>query len=60
MASPILPQTRNATSLEAFGRDVARRREALGKVDMPGNDGTRRTPEKRALLTAIAAAGGKW
>jgi hypothetical protein len=60
MASPISPQTRNATSLEAFGRDLARRRETLGKVVMPRNDGTRRTPEKRALLAAITATGARW
>lgn len=49
-----------AVSLEEFGREVERRREALGLVDMPRNTGTRRTASKRALLEAIAAAGGKW
>ena len=59
MASPTLPQPPE-TTLEAFARDVARRRETVGKVEMPRNDGTRRTPSKRALLAAITAAGGKW
>lgn len=60
MASPISPQMRNAISLEAFGAEIARRREMLGKVVMPRNDGTRRTPSKRALLAAIEAAGARW
>lgn len=49
-----------ATSLEDFANDVERRRERLGKVDMPRNTGTCRTASKRALLKAIEAAGGRW
>lgn len=49
-----------AVSLEAFGRDIERRRAETGITDLPRNSGTRRTPSKRALLAAIAAAGGKW
>lgn len=50
-----------AVTLEAFGRDVMRRRAALGKdVEMPRNSGTRRTVSKKALLKAIEDAGGKW
>lgn len=46
---------------EAFGRDVMRRRAALGKeIEMPRNSGTRRTESKKALLKAIEDAGGKW
>jgi hypothetical protein len=47
-------------SLEEFGRDVERRRQMLGKVDMPRNSGKRRTASKQALLKAIEEAGGKW
>ncbi len=48
-------------TLEDFGRDVARRRGALGDTaDLPRNSGNRRTASKRALLKAIAAAGGRW
>lgn len=46
--------------LEEFGREVARRREALGEVDMPRNSGKRRTASKHALLKAIEEAGGRW
>ena len=47
-------------SLEAFGRELARRREALGNIDVPRNSGTRRTESKRALLAAIEATGARW
>lgn len=40
--------------------DVARRRAELGIVNMPRNAGNRRTESKRALLKAIADAGGNW
>jgi hypothetical protein len=46
--------------LEEFAAEVARRREALGEVDMPRNSGKRRTASKRALLKAIEEAGGRW
>lgn len=46
--------------MEAFGRDLARRRAALGDPTMPRNSGDRRTPSKRALLKAIEDAGGCW
>ncbi|WP_448663511.1 hypothetical protein ACG3SL_02235 [Sphingomonas sp. CJ20] len=48
-------------TLEAFARDIAARREALGEpLVLPRNSGTRRTASKRALLKAIDAVGGKW
>lgn len=47
-------------SLEEFGRDVARRREAVGGAEMPRNSGQRRTESKQKLLIAIQAAGGNW
>lgn len=43
-----------------FGRTLAARRAALGNPEMPRNAGNRRTPSKRALLQAIADAGGTW
>lgn len=52
--------SRKAVSLEAFERDLARRRETLGGVDMPRNSGQRRTESKRALLAAIEATGARW
>lgn len=47
-------------SLEAFGRDLTRRREALGNPELPRNTGERRTESKRALLKAIEDTGGAW
>jgi hypothetical protein len=47
-------------TLEAFGRELACRREAAGPLDLPRNTGDRRTESKKALLAAIEAAGGKW
>lgn len=44
----------------AFARELAARRAALGNPVLPRNDGTRRSDSKRALLAAIAAAGGNW
>jgi len=54
--------SRPAVSLDAFGRDVARRRAELGitDADMPRNSGTRRTESKKALLKAIKDIGGNW
>lgn len=48
-------------SLDDFGRDVLRRRAALGtSFVLPRNAGNRRTESKKALLKAIEGAGGKW
>jgi hypothetical protein len=46
--------------MAAFGRDLARRRAALGEPEAPRNAGDRRTASKRALLAAIEKAGGRW
>jgi hypothetical protein len=46
--------------MAAFGRDLARRRAALGDPEAPRNAGDRRTDSKRALLAAIKKAGGRW
>jgi hypothetical protein len=43
-----------------FAAKLAAQREALGNPELPRNNGDRRTASKRALLEAIAAAGGKW
>ena len=51
---------REAMSLEAFGRDVARRREAAGIITLPRNSGDRRTQSKYALLAALDEAGARW
>jgi hypothetical protein len=60
MVSQTSKPSRKAISLEAFGREVVRRREAAGTVVMPRNDGTRRTDSKRALLAAIEDSGARW
>jgi len=49
-----------AIPLDAFGRDVERRRQAAGEIELPRNAGTRRTSSKRALLKAIEDSGGNW
>lgn len=43
-----------------FAARLAERRRELGELDVPRNDGARRTASKRALLKAIEEAGGKW
>ena len=61
MASKPSGTDQKIVTLEAFGEDVMRRRAALGReLNMPRNDGTRRTESKKALLKAIEDAGGKW
>jgi len=52
--------SRPAISLDAFGRDIARRRAEFGitDADIPRNSGTRRTQSKKALLKAIEEIGG--
>lgn len=60
MASQPSAPTPRVMSLEAFGRDLTRRRAALGNPELPRNAGNNRTESKRALLAAIEAAGGRW
>ena len=60
MASPTSNAELASITLEAFSRELAERRAALGNPVLPRNDGSRRTDSKRALLAAIAAAGGAW
>lgn len=60
-STPSRTEPPKAVTLEAFGRDVVRRRAALGtEIEMPRNSGARRTESKKALLKAIEDVGGKW
>jgi hypothetical protein len=61
MASKRSPADREIKTLDEFGRDVLRRRAALGgEIDIPLNSGKRRTESKKSLLKAIKDVGGKW
>ena len=61
MASTISPSADEPfVDMAEFGRTLAARRAALGEPQMPRNAGNRRTASKRALLQAIADAGGDW
>ncbi|MBK5265404.1 MAG: hypothetical protein JJE34_09270 [Alphaproteobacteria bacterium] len=60
MAFQTFKPSRKAISLDTFERDLARRREALGEINMPRNSGRCRTESKKARLKANKAAGGKW
>jgi hypothetical protein len=53
-------KTSRPIPLEALAADIERRRAETGIAELPRNSGERRTASKRALLTAIEAAGGKW
>jgi len=57
---PALLRIAEPLPLDEFAAEVARRRAALGEVEMPRNSGKRRTASKRALLKAIEEAGGRW
>jgi len=46
--------------LQEFERDLVRRREEAGSIDMPRNSGTRRTKSKRILLDMLARLGARW
>ena len=46
--------------MAAYGAKLAARRAELGYPELTRNAGTNRTASKRALLRAIADAGGKW
>lgn len=58
MASPT--SKRQTVKFEVFAADIARRREAVGNLELPRNSGERRTPSKRMLLKAIEESGGRW
>ena len=51
---------KRAVSAAEFTAHIERRRQETGITDLPRNDGTRRTPSKKAMLKAIADVGGKW
>jgi hypothetical protein len=50
MAFKTLNTTREAISLTTLGKRIAERRLVVGAVDVPRNEGKRRTPSKQALL----------
>lgn len=60
MASQPYAPAPKVMSLEAFGRDLTRRRAALGNPELARNFGANRTDSKRILLAAIEDAGGRW
>jgi hypothetical protein len=65
MASTRSKTEKPVPTLEEFGADVLRRREAYKakygrEPDLPRNGGERRTESKKALLKAIKDIGGKW
>ena len=60
MASQPYASAPKVMTLEAFGRDLTRRRAALGNPELPRNAGANRTESKRALLAAIEATGARW
>lgn len=53
-------KTSKGIPFEDFAAEMARRYEAAGRPELPRNSGLRRTASKRALLKAIAEAGGAW
>jgi len=60
MAFKTLNSKREAISLATLGKRIAERRLVVGSVDVPRNEGTRRTLSKQVLLDEIAKAGGQW
>lgn len=51
---------RRGVSLEDFERDLSRRREEAGPINIPRNSGTRRTKSKQLLLAALTQLGATW
>jgi hypothetical protein len=60
MASQTSRAKGKAVPLAEFVADIDRRRAETGITELPRNSGKRRTASKRALLKAIAEAGGTW
>jgi hypothetical protein len=60
MEKPGTNHGRPRMTLEEFGRDLARRRQEAGPIDMPRNSGTRRTRSKQMLLDLLAKLGATW
>ena len=60
MAFKTLQTKREPLTLEALAQSIARRREGESKIQVPRNDGKRRTSSKQALLDAIARTGADW
>ena len=60
MAFKTFKAKREAITLQALARRIAKRRAAIGEIEIPRNRGEKRTDSKRALLKAIDNAGGNW
>jgi hypothetical protein len=60
MGTPDSNDGRRRISLADFKRDLARRLEETGPIDMPRNSGARRTKGKQILLDALAKLGATW
>jgi hypothetical protein len=60
MASKTLKTGPEPISLDAFGRDVLRRRENAASSEPPRNSGKRRSISKKLLLKAIEGTGARW
>jgi hypothetical protein len=60
MAFKTFKTKREVVTLEALAGRVAGRKTAMGDIEIPRNQGKRRTGSKRALLKAIKDAGGVW
>jgi hypothetical protein len=63
MAFKTLKTKREATSLAMLGKRIAERRLVVGSVDVPRNEGTRRTPSSKFSWTKSprqAASGDRY
>lgn len=56
----IASKTSKPIAFEDFAADMARRKAAVGDIDVPRNAGNRRTESKRALLKALGETGARW
>jgi len=60
MGRPNTDDGRPRMTLEEFERDLARRREEAGAIEMPRNSGKRRTKSKKILLDLLEKLGATW
>lgn len=60
MGKPETDNEYHRIPLQEFERDLVRRREETGPIDMPRNSGMRRTKSKRILLDMLAKLGARW
>lgn len=59
MASPTSNDP-DVCNFDDFAADIAARRQNTGVIEMPRNEGKRRTASKRALLQALDRLGATW